>query len=44
MESLKEKLPMIIAVIVAIVILVLGYYFMFVHKDVYYTRIDNEKI
>ena len=44
MESLKEKLPMIIAVIVAIGILVLGYYFMFVHKDVYYTRIDNEKI
>ena len=44
MESLKEKMPMIIAVIVAIAILVLAYYFMFVHKDIYYTKIDNDKI
>ena len=44
MESIKEKLPMVIAVVVAIGILALAYYFMFVHKDVYYTQIDNEKI
>lgn len=44
MESLKEKLPMIIAVIIAIGILFFAYYFMFVRKDVYYTKIDNEKI
>ena len=44
MNSVKEKMPMIIAIVVAIVILVLGYYFAFVHKDFYYTRIDNEKI
>lgn len=44
MESLKEKLPMIIAVIIAIGILFFAYYFMFVHKDVYYTKIDNRKI
>ena len=44
MESLKEKLPMIIAVIIAIGILFFAYYFMFVRKDVYYTKIDNEKM
>lgn len=44
MDNIKEKLPMIIVVLIAIAILVLGYYFSFVHKDLYYTKIDNEKI
>lgn len=44
MENIKEKIPMIVAVLVAIGIFVLAYYFMFVHKEVYYTQIDNEKI
>lgn len=44
MENIKEKLPMVIAVVIAIGILAIAYYFMFVHKDVYYTQIDNEKI
>lgn len=44
MEKLRENLPMIVAVIIAILILVLGYYFTFVHEEVYYTKIDNEKI
>lgn len=44
MESIKEKLPMVIAVVVAIGILALAYYFMFIHQEAYYTQIDNEKI
>ena len=35
---------MVIAVIVAIGILALAYYFMFIHQEAYYTQIDNEKI
>lgn len=44
MEDFKEKIPMIIAVIIAIVILGLGFYFMEFNKSVYYTQIDNTKI
>ena len=44
MDNIKEKLPMIIVVLIAIAILVLGYYFSFAHKDLYYTKIDNEKV
>ena len=44
MENIKEKIPMVIAVIIAIAIIVLTYYMMFVHKNIYYTKIDNEKI
>ena len=44
MEEFKEKLPMIIAVIVAIVICVGGFYFLEGYETVYYTQIDNEKI
>ena len=44
MENIKEKLPMIIAVLIAIAILVLGYYFLFEHKDIYFTKIDNTKV
>lgn len=44
MENIKEKIPMIIAVIIVIAILVLTYYLIFVHKSIYYTKIDNEKI
>ena len=44
MEDLKEKLPMVIAVIVAIVICVTGLYFFENYKLIYYTQIDNTKI
>lgn len=44
MESLKEKIPMIIAVIVAIVICVGTFYFFESYEAVYYTQIDNTKI
>ena len=44
MESLKEKLPMIIAVVVAIVICVGVLFFFENYESVYYTQIDNTKI
>lgn len=44
MEDIKEKIPMLIAVIVAIAICVIGFYFLENYKSVYYTQIDNTKI
>ena len=44
MESFKEKLPMIIAVIIVIALIVGAYYFLVIHIDLYYTQIDNTKI
>ena len=44
MEEFKEKLPMIIAIIVAIVICVGGFYFLENYEIVHYTQIDNTKV
>lgn len=44
MEDIKEKIPMIIALIVAIVICVGAFYFLESYETVYYTKIDNTKI
>ena len=44
MESLKEKIPMIIAVVVAIAICVAILYFFENYEATYYTQIDNTKI
>ena len=44
MEDFKEKIPMIIAVIIVIALAIGAYYFLVVHKEVYYTQIDNTKI
>ena len=44
MEDFKEKLPIVIAVIIVIALAVGAYYFLVVHKDQYYTQIDNTKI
>ena len=44
MEDFKEKIPMIIAVIIVIALMIGTYYFLFVHKTIYYTKIDNTKI
>ncbi len=44
MEDFKEKLPIIIAVIIVIALAVGAYYFLVVHKEVYYAQIDNTKI
>ena len=43
MEDFKEKLPIIIAVIIMIALMIGAYYFLVVHKDQYYTQIDNKK-
>ena len=44
MEDFKEKLPIIIAVIIMTALAVGAYYFLVVHKEIYYTQIDNTKI
>lgn len=44
MESLREKIPMIIAVIIAIAIIGIAVYFMEFYEAVYYTQIDNTKV
>ena len=44
MEDFKEKIPIIIAVIIVIALAVVAYYFLVEHKALYYTQIDNTKI
>ena len=44
MDSIKEKMPIIIAVIIAIAICVFTFYFLENYETVYYTKIDNSKI
>lgn len=44
MKSIKDKLPMTIAVIVAIAICSVAYYFIENYETVYYTQVDNSKI
>ena len=44
MEDFKEKLPIIIAVIIMIALMIGAYYLLVVHKDQYYTQIDNTKM
>lgn len=44
MESLREKMPMIIVVILAIAICCVAFYFLENYESVYYTQIDNSKI
>ena len=44
MESFKEKLPIIIAVIIAIAICAGLYYMLFYEESIYYTQIDNSRV
>lgn len=44
MESLKEKLPMIIVILIAVAICGIAIYFMEFSEAIYYTQIDNNKI
>lgn len=44
MEDIKEKLPIVIGVIVFIALCAVAYYFLFIKETVYYTQIDNSKI
>ena len=41
MESFNEKIPMIIAAVIVIALVAGVYYFLVVHKDIYYIQIDN---
>ena len=44
MEDFKEKIPMIIVAVIVIALMVTAFYFLAIHKDIYYTKIDNTKI
>ncbi len=44
MNYLKEKLPIIIGIIIFIALCVAAYYFLFIGTTIYYTKIDNTKI
>lgn len=44
MESIKEKTPMVMAIIFAIVIFGVACYFFEFYQCVYYTKIDNTRI
>lgn len=44
MEYIRDKIPMIIALIIAIAICIAAYYFFENYQQVYYTRIDNTKV
>lgn len=44
MENIKDKIFMIIAIILVLGVCVAGYYFFEYHKAIYYTQIDNSKL
>lgn len=44
MEEIKEKIPTIIAIFLAVIICVVAYYILCVQEVVFYTKIDNTKI
>ena len=44
MEELKDKIPTIIAIFIAVTVCVVGYYILCVQEVVFYTKIDNTKI
>ncbi len=44
MEDIKEKVPMIIAIIIAVLVCIGAFYFLEFQEEVYYTQIDNTKI
>ncbi len=44
MEEIREKIPMLFAILLAIVVCGLAYYFLEYHQLVYYTQVDNMKL
>lgn len=44
MEDIKERIPMIIAAIIGIIICIGACYFFENYEEVYYTKIDNSKV
>ncbi len=44
MEYIKEKLPLIIGIIVFLILCGIAYYYLFIGTTIYYTQIDNTKV
>ncbi len=44
MEYIKERLSLIIGIIIFILLCCISYYYLFIGKTIYYTQIDNTKI
>ncbi len=44
MGYIKEKIPVILGVIVFIALCVVAYYYLFIEMSIYYTQVDNTKI
>lgn len=44
MESIKEKIPFIISIVILIVAGVIAIYFLEHHENIYYSQIDNTKL
>lgn len=44
MEDFREKLPIIIIAIIILALMIGFFYFTVIHKEIYYTQIDNTKI
>lgn len=44
MENMKEKIPIIIVAVIAIIICGIAIFFLEDYKSIYYTKVDNTKI
>ncbi len=44
MQSIKERIPVVLAVIIFLAVCALGYYLIMVHSTDYFTQIDNSKV
>lgn len=44
MECIKEKLPVVIGIIIFLILCGVAFYYLFIGQTVYYTQIDNTKI
>lgn len=44
MEYIKEKIPLIMGIIMFIILCVVAYYYLFINLTIYYTKIDNTKV
>ena len=44
MGNAREKMSLVIAVVVAIILCIVGFYFLENYESIYYTRIDNTRV
>ena len=44
MDEMKEKLPMLLAILMAMIVCAGAYYFFEYHQAIYYTQVDNAKV